>query len=228
MAEPLTPLPVQPETIAHKDQASAAGEVSQAELGAVLDRVLSYSEQQNWQGYDKHDGLNCGLVRALFGWSRWSRLIAIQAMMRSPINLRPLLRQPKVSNPKGLALFVLGLLDRYAPEPAPQHLQRARSLIARLDELAVPVAGGARAWGYQYPWQDLGFYAPAGTPNAVVTAFVCEARSRRIAAWASRSCWRGSRRRSRSSSAACAVSRTSRTSSASATCRSICACACST
>src|SRR5690606_17132335 len=30
-------------------------------------------------------------------------------------------------------------------------------------------------WGYQYPWQDLGFYAPAGTPNAVVTCFVCGA-----------------------------------------------------
>src|SRR5262249_3829118 len=34
---------------------------------------------------------------------------------------------------------------------------------------------GAHAWGYQYPWQDLGFYAPSGMPNAVVTAFVCEA-----------------------------------------------------
>lgn len=175
VAELLTPSLAQSQTVVGRHDASPAGEVSQAELSDVLERVLAYSEQEDWKGYDKHDGLNCTLVRALFGWNRWTRLIAIQAMMRSPINLRPLLRQPKVDNPKGLALFVLGSLDRYALAGAPRDLQRARALIARLDRLAVPVTGGAHAWGYQYPWQDLGFYAPAGTPNAVVTAFVCEA-----------------------------------------------------
>jgi len=175
VAEPLTPSLTQPATGADGREASAAGVVSPAEISAVLDRVLEYSEQQDWRGYDKHDALNGTLVRALFGWSRWSRLLAIQAVMRSPINLRPLLRQPKVDNPKGLALFVLGLLDRYALDGAPRDLQRARTLIARLDAVAVPMEGGAYAWGYQYPWQDLGFYAPSGMPNAVVTAFVCEA-----------------------------------------------------
>ena len=41
--------------------------------------------------------------------------------------------------------------------------------------MAVKTASGGVAWGYQYPWQDLGFFAPRGTPNAVVTAFVCGA-----------------------------------------------------
>jgi len=175
VAEPLTPSRPRSETASHAHHVPVAGAVSYAELRSVLDRVLDYSEGEDWNGYDKHDALNAGLMAALFGWSRWTRLIAIQAMMRAPVNLRPLLRQKKVGNPKGLALFVLGLLDRYALEPAPLHVQRARALIARLDGLAVPLAGGARAWGYQYPWQDLGFYAPSGTPNAVVTAFVCEA-----------------------------------------------------
>ena len=175
MAEPLTPSPQRPDGAARAPAVGATATVSPAELDTVLDRVLQYSERENWRGYDKHDGLNSALVRALFGWSRWSRLIAIQAVMRAPIDLRPLLRQPKVDNPKGLALFVLGLLDRDARRHAAEDVWRVRALIARLDTLAAPLAGGARAWGYQYPWQDLGFYAPSGTPNAVVTAFVCEA-----------------------------------------------------
>jgi hypothetical protein len=141
----------------------------------VLDAVLDFSEAQDWQGFDKHDALNSPVVSALFGWSRWTRILAVQAVMRSPVNLRPLLQTPRTFNPKGLALFMRGLLDRYAVDHGPHHLVRMRALLAQLDAMAVVTPSGGRAWGYQYPWQDLGFFAPRGTPNAVVTAFVCEA-----------------------------------------------------
>lgn len=146
-----------------------------ARIEAVLDAVLDYSEARCWRGFDKHDGLNSPVLRALGGWSRLTRLLAVQAVMRSPVNLRPWLGIRPTFNPKGLALFARGLLDRHEVDGDPKHLQRLRALLAQLDVMAVATPAGGRAWGYQYPWQDLGFFAPRGTPNAVVTAFVCEA-----------------------------------------------------
>ncbi len=144
-------------------------------INAVLDAVLDYSDARNWKGFDKHDALNSPILETLFSRSRVTRLLATQAVMRSPVNLRPLLGTKPTHNPKGLALFVRGLLDRHALDGKPQHLQRARSLLAQLDRMSVTTQSGGRAWGYQYPWQDLGFFAPRNTPNAVVTSFVCEA-----------------------------------------------------
>ena len=54
-------------------------------------------------------------------------------------------------------------------------LQQARALLALLQEQQAPGDWSGTAWGYHYPWQDPGFYAPTNTPNAVVTCFVCEA-----------------------------------------------------
>lgn len=141
----------------------------------VLDTVLDYSEAQDWRGFDKHDALNSPILERLFGGTRMTRLLATQAVMRAPVNLRPALRTPRTFNPKGLALFVLGLLDRHAADGDARHLARVCVLLPQLTAMAVTTHSGGQAWGYQYPWQDLGFYAPRGTPNAVVTAFVCEA-----------------------------------------------------
>lgn len=146
-----------------------------ARIERTLDAVFDYSEAQGWQGFDKHDALNSPVVQALCGWSRVTRILAVQTVMRSPVNLRPILRTPRTFNPKGLALFVCALLDRYAADGNADHLVRVETLLAQLDAMAVATPSGGRAWGYQYPWQDLGFFAPRGTPNAVVTAFVCEA-----------------------------------------------------
>ncbi len=158
-----------------KPEGTVSLQLELARIDQAIDQVLDYSEAQGWRGYDKHDALNSPVLKALFGWNRITRLLAVQAVMRSPFNLRPLLRTPRTFNPKGLALFAMGLLDRYAVDGDAHHLPRLRGLLSQLERMAVATPSGGKAWGYQYPWQDLGFYAPAGTPNAVVTAFVCEA-----------------------------------------------------
>lgn len=164
---------LEPETLATLTRGQDTGDISR--VNAALDAVINYSEAQHWQGFDKHDALNSPLLESLFGWSRITRLLAVQAVMRSPVNLRPILLTSRTFNPKGLALFIRGLLDRHALDGGEHHLIRVRTLIRQLGAMAVATPSGGRAWGYQYPWQDLGFFAPRGTPNAVVTAFVCEA-----------------------------------------------------
>ncbi len=149
--------------------------VENSEIEAVLDQLYNYSRQQTWRGYNKHDGLNSPLLKASLGWSKWPRLVAIQGVMRSPLNLRPLLLNPKVYNPKGLALFAMGLFDRYRVSNQSQHLAEAEQLLTLIEQNRSPGNWSGSCWGYHYPWQDPGFYAPTNTPNAVVSCFVCEA-----------------------------------------------------
>lgn len=145
------------------------------ELEKVSEAVFRWSRDQEYRGYNKHDGLNSPILGTILGWGKWPRMIAIQAVMRFPLNLRPLLLIPKVYNPKGLALFAQGLLDRYQATGQQGYLDEATKLLEILKDITSPGDWHGIAWGYQYPWQDPGFFAPTGTPNAVVTSFVCEA-----------------------------------------------------
>jgi hypothetical protein len=141
----------------------------------VVRAVHEYSRARGWQGSEKHDALNSPWLWRWFGGRRWTRLLATQGVMRFPLNLRPLLRVPPAHNPKGVALFAQSMRDRAMLTGDPGDRREADALLELLLSLAVPAPSGARAWGYLYPWQDLGFFAPRGTPNAVVSAFACEA-----------------------------------------------------
>jgi hypothetical protein len=160
--------------------ASSITSVSTAEIDSVLNRVFAWCQKHDFRGYNKHDALNSPLLRALLGWGKWPRIVAIQAIMRSPINIRPLMGIPRTTNPKGLALLVLGLLDRHKASQNADYLLQAKELSRRLlscrSEVLLPKRNySGDCWGYPYPWQDPGFHAPTHTPNAVVTCFVCEA-----------------------------------------------------
>jgi len=133
--------------------------------------VLTYVQAQGYAGYNKHDGLNSPILSSLLGHTKWTRIAAIQAVMRSPINVRPLLRVPRTRNPKGLGLYAHALLDLHAAEGRGEDLAEAQEL---LDWLLAHGAEGYKglSWGYPYPWQDLGFLAPRHLPNRVVTCWI--------------------------------------------------------
>jgi len=149
--------------------------MTKSRLEDILKHVHHWSSRQNFRGYNKHDGLNSPLLRLLLGWGKWPRIIAIQSVMRSPINIRPLVGIKKTYNPKGLALFIQSFFDLYHATSDYQYLVAAQSLLDLLTEIKSPGQWSGNCWGYHYPWQDPGFYAPTNTPNAVVTSFVCEA-----------------------------------------------------
>ena len=148
---------------------------SPPDIDRILDSVYAWSREQGFRGYNKHDALNSPVLRRLLGWGKWPRIFAIQAVMRAPINLRPLLGVPKTYNPKGLALFTLGLLDCFRATGNELFKTEAEAMLDRLLACRSQGQWSGDCWGYAYPWQDLGFFAPTHTPNAVVTSFVCEA-----------------------------------------------------
>lgn len=141
----------------------------------ALTAVLAWSRAREYRGHTKHDALLSPFLSASAGWSKWSRILAIQAVMRAPVNVRTLLGVPPSWNPKGLALFLQAWLLRFRATGDPQALTAVKELHTKLVQLRSPGAWSGRCWGYLYPWQDLGFFAPTGTPNAVVSAHIGEA-----------------------------------------------------
>jgi len=143
-------------------------------LAAVQQELLAVALRDDYQGYSKHDALNAPWLEALAGDSKWLRLAITQAVMRSPLHVRPLLGIRMARNAKGISLFARALLARYRLYHDESIAQQARRLLAWL---ANPPDSGFTwpAWGYPYPWQDVGFFAPRDFPNRVVTSFVVQA-----------------------------------------------------
>lgn len=140
----------------------------------VLARVLDVARDAGYAGYSKHDALNARWLERLAGGSRIRRLVAIQSIMRSPVDLRPLARVSKARNPKGLSLFARALLARHRMTGSKADAAEASAVLDWL--VANPSSGFAGlSWGYPYPWQDVGFFAPRNFPNRVVTSFVGQA-----------------------------------------------------
>lgn len=148
--------------------------VSHDEVKATIRRLLAYCQANDWAGVDPYDALNSRLLKALpFLDSRIPRLILTQALKRSPVNLRPLLRIGKTQNPKAIGLFLSALLkleriDLIEKEGLVE-LMIQRLIALRSKELPY------WCWGYSFPWQTRTIIVPAGAPNLVCTCFVAEA-----------------------------------------------------
>ena len=142
-----------------------------SETEFVLERVFETARSDDYAGYSKHDALNARWLEKLAGDSRLRRLAITQLVMRSPLHVRPLLGVHKARNPKGLALFARALFARAGLTGSEKDSSEAKTLLDTLASDASTDFGGM-AWGYPYPWQDVGFFAPRGLPNRVVTSFV--------------------------------------------------------
>jgi hypothetical protein len=152
----------------------AASFVMDGNLTAVTQELLAYCQKNDWAGYDPYDALNSELFSALpFLNSRLPRLVLTQALKRSPINIRRLLRIPKTQNPKAIALFLSAFLNLSKSGEA-DHESLIELMIERLVALrsqGVPYW----CWGYSFPWQTRTIIVPRGAPNLVCTTFVAGA-----------------------------------------------------
>src|ERR1039457_659637 len=91
------------------------------DIESVVLKHLAYCKVHDWAGIDPYDALNSKLLTALpFLDSRLPRLALTQALKRSPINIRPLLRIEKTQNPKALACFLSAFLKLSAAGVADQ------------------------------------------------------------------------------------------------------------
>ncbi|EGQ8093962.1 exopolysaccharide biosynthesis protein VpsJ [Vibrio cholerae] len=139
--------------------------------------LLNKARTEQFAGYDPFDGLNSSWFKRLpISKDSTFGLAWIQLFKRSPINLRPWLGVPKARNPKGVALFILGLIEEYQVTKDPALLTEAEQLAQwlvtqRCDE---QIWHGA-CWGYHFDWKARAFFVPKGKPNVITTVYVSRA-----------------------------------------------------
>jgi hypothetical protein len=150
------------------------GDRDRSRLPDILEQVLATARVDDYAGWSKHDALNAPWLETLAGRWKWPRLVATQLVMRSPVDVRRAIGVRKARNAKGLSLFARALLARFRMTGEAHDADEARALLDWL--LDHPSTGfPGMSWGYPYPWQDVGFFAPRGFPNRVVTSFVGQA-----------------------------------------------------
>lgn len=142
-----------------------------------LEKALAYSERRDYAGYSKFDALNSPFAETLFGWSFIGRLLITQLVNRSYLHLRPLLGVRKSRNPKGIANFTKAYCNLFVLRKEPRYRSKAVELA---DWLLLNHSGAegnfsGLCWGYNFPWQSPGFFAPRHFPNCIVTVFAGEA-----------------------------------------------------
>lgn len=132
--------------------------------------LLEYCRTNQWAGYDPYDGLRSPyLDRLPFLQNRAGRLVVIQFMKRSMLNLRPLFAIGGDQNPKALALFASSLI-RFLEIGLTQDEETARSVLKQLISKRT-VLNGHTGWGYNFDWQNRTLLVPRFTPNIICTSF---------------------------------------------------------
>lgn len=150
-------------------------------LETAYEKLYNYCESENFAGYDPFDALGSRIFQKMpLKKTALARLIWLQTVKRSPVNLRPLLKIEKGTNVKGIALFALAELARFRTNQVTRHTENAEQLLRILESLKIQIPNTKTqipktAFGYNFDWQSRAFFAPVGTPTIVPTAFAARA-----------------------------------------------------
>lgn len=139
--------------------------------------ILAQAQQNQYAGYDPFDGLNSqffdlfpALRKGVVG------LAWIQLHKRLPINLRPLCLIKPARNPKGIGLFILGLVEDYKRTQDNTYLEQANELATwLLTQQSDQTIWHHACWGYHFDWNARAFFVPKGKPNVITTIYVSQA-----------------------------------------------------
>lgn len=147
------------------------------QLKPVAGAILSSSRQEDFKGYDPFDGLNSKLFDLMPSLKRGILGLAwIQLFKLSPVNFRSLVGVPKKRNPKGIGLFILGLLADYRRTNNQDSLAQAIDLADwLLTQRCDANQWHHSCWGYHFDWKARAFFVPKGKPNVITTVYVAQA-----------------------------------------------------
>lgn len=139
--------------------------------------ILDASILERFSGHDPFDGLNSKVFNFFPSAKKGIIGLAwIQLFKRSPINFRPLLQVPKERNPKGVGLFILGLIEDYQRTQNQYYLNQAIELADWLLTQSCNLGDWQHnCWGYHFDWNARAFFVPKGKPNIITTIYVAQA-----------------------------------------------------
>ncbi len=144
------------------------------ELELTAARLGSWIETEQFKGWDPYDALNSPLLRRLSFRSRLLSIVWVQLLMRTAVNLRPLLGIRKEHNAKAQGLLMAAYLRLYRLNPSEETLSIIDRVSSWLEENVATGYSGA-CWGFNFAWPNRSFFAPSGTPTIVNTSVVAGA-----------------------------------------------------
>lgn len=140
-------------------------------------KLEEYCEGENYEGWDPYDGLMSKVFKALpvLPGRKLSRLIWIQLIKKSPVNLRGILKVDKGYNPKGLALFISGYSNLSEIENKhSSSVEKINYLSEKLLKLRTEGFSGS-CWGYNFDWESRAFFQKQFSPTIVATTYSANA-----------------------------------------------------
>lgn len=132
-----------------------------------------WGEAHGWRGADPYDALNSPFSPVLTLGTRFGRQVLTQAVKRSPINLRALLRIKAEWNAKAIGL-VASAYAHLAAAGDTSAAAQANRWLAWLESNHSGDETGL-AWGYPFDVQTRFFRYARYTPNTIATTFVAQA-----------------------------------------------------
>jgi|SRR6185437_17089500 len=144
------------------------------EVFEAFKKLENYCEQENYSGWDPYDGLTSKVFKTLpiLPNKKISRLIWIQLIKKSPINLRKFLKIDKGHNPKGLALFISGYSNLSTKRDMNSKcILKIDSLYNELMNLR-SIGYSGNCWGYNFDWESRAFFQKKFSPTIVATSYV--------------------------------------------------------
>jgi hypothetical protein len=136
---------------------------------ALARRLECWGAERGWRGSDPYEGLNATRFVGALRRSALGRRLLIQAVKRSPVDLRRLLGIPPGANAVSVALAASayamnGFLEDGDARP---RLRTTIDLLRRLRSDRYPEL----SWGYHFDFQSRVFFYARGEPNTIATAF---------------------------------------------------------
>ncbi len=152
------------------DQAAAESSEAGREARALARRLSHWAAERAWRGTDPYEGLNASRpIVAPLKRTALGRRLLIQAVKRSPVDLRPTLGiQPRMN-----AAAVAWMVSAYARNGFLPHDDAQKLLtdaLGCLDGLRL-ADREEPCWGYPFDVQSRVFFYSRREPNTIATAF---------------------------------------------------------
>lgn len=143
--------------------------IDREQVLASLRDLEARGHHMGWKGSDQYDALNATHVPEVVLRTALARRVVIQAVKRSPVDLRPLLGVAPGVNAVSIAWAISAYsLNGFLAEA---EAERRLSLALQTLEGLRLVAYDDPCWGYHFDFQSRVFFYPRSTPNAIATAF---------------------------------------------------------
>jgi hypothetical protein len=135
----------------------------------AIERLDHWVREHDYQAYDPFDGLSSAFRPAAIGYR--SRQALVQLVLRSPVNLRPILGIRPATSSKAMGYFARAYLNLYRATGRSEWIQRAQFCLDWLREHPSPNQPGI-SWGNHFDYQTRGYYLPKGGPTVVWTSLI--------------------------------------------------------